>query len=324
MSLEIVDVINENDQVIGQKSRLEVTSADKLRYVQVYLFDETGKMILQQRQEGRVRANLLDASVAGHVKSGESYLDAAIREMKEELNVQPDIEYVDTFSGEWGTCQLFKGILNSQKIVAAEEEVKLLLSWPLLKVYAMSRQNPWMFSNGFLNGLQAFNLHCFAPLTYVTSDDQVIGTVEYSKMNAEKLPVRVVHVYIKNSKGEFLYQQRSDFVEAPLKFDDAATGHVDFGETYEEAASRELKEELGIDYQFTESDVIHYGQLKHNNKFVKCYLFEYDGEVVFDENEVSNMAWFNPEIVASMMDSAPFMFTYSALELFKLCVEKNK
>jgi len=45
MSVEIVDVINESDQVIGQKSRLEVTSADKLRYVQIYLFDETGKII---------------------------------------------------------------------------------------------------------------------------------------------------------------------------------------------------------------------------------------------------------------------------------------
>lgn len=323
MSVEVIDVINDNDEVINQKARSEVQKGDKLRYIQVYLFDKDGNMLIQQRQEGRKRANLLDPSVAGHVKSGESYKDAALREMQEELAVQCDIELVGDFSGHWGTCHLFKGTL-SQDVTPSFAEVKRVFFWPMLKVYSHMRQYHWMFCEGFLAGLQFFNGHYFRPLTHVNEKDEVLGTIDYAEMNQKSLPVRVVHVYIKNKKGEFLFQQRAPFVQAPYCLDEAATGHVDLGETYEEAASRELYEELGVDYTFTEKDEIHHGQLKHNNKFVKCYMLEYDGEFKVDSGEVENIAWLKLDDVKKMMQQAPFLFTNSSVELHELCYEKLK
>jgi isopentenyldiphosphate isomerase len=47
--------------------------------------------------------------------------------------------------------------------------------------------------------------------------------------------------------GAIYMQRRSKWKDRyPLKLDSSAAGHVDSGETYEEAARRELQEELGI------------------------------------------------------------------------------
>ena len=58
---------------------------------------------------------------------------------------------------------------------------------------------------------------------------------------------RVVHVWLVNPHGELLIQKRSMLKEAyPGLWDISAAGHVSWGETFLEAAQKELSEELGV------------------------------------------------------------------------------
>ena len=57
----------------------------------------------------------------------------------------------------------------------------------------------------------------------------------------------VVHLHVFNSKGDLFLQHRPAWKDIqPDKWDTATGGHVDYGESVEEALYREVKEELGI------------------------------------------------------------------------------
>jgi len=57
----------------------------------------------------------------------------------------------------------------------------------------------------------------------------------------------VVHLHVFNSKGEVYLQKRPEWKDIqPGKWDTSVGGHVDYGETPEEALRREVSEELGI------------------------------------------------------------------------------
>ena len=57
----------------------------------------------------------------------------------------------------------------------------------------------------------------------------------------------VVHLHVFNSKGEVYLQKRPEWKDIqPGKWDTAVGGHIDYGETPEEALTREVREELGI------------------------------------------------------------------------------
>jgi 16S rRNA (adenine1518-N6/adenine1519-N6)-dimethyltransferase len=77
--------------------------------------------------------------------------------------------------------------------------------------------------------------------------DAVIGQLPRSVVHARKLLHRAVHVFVFNSRGELLLQLRSaEKDEYPLAYTSSASGHLGAGETYDEAAPRELEEELGL------------------------------------------------------------------------------
>src|SRR6187200_1312345 len=77
--------------------------------------------------------------------------------------------------------------------------------------------------------------------------DPVIGTAPRSRVHAEWLLHRAVHVFVFNSRGQLLLQRRSATRdESPLKLTSAASGHLGTGESYETAAVREMQEEIGL------------------------------------------------------------------------------
>ena len=90
MSLEIFDVVNERDEVVGQNTRREVHRLGlKHRAVHVLVFNSRGEIFLQKRSMTKDReAGKWDSSTSGHVDSGEDYDACAVRELREELGLK--------------------------------------------------------------------------------------------------------------------------------------------------------------------------------------------------------------------------------------------
>ena len=90
MKEEIFDVVNERDEVIGQKSRSEVHRLGLMhRAVHVLVFNAAGQVFLQKRSMMKDRQpGLWDSSASGHVDSGENYDTCSVRELGEEIGLQ--------------------------------------------------------------------------------------------------------------------------------------------------------------------------------------------------------------------------------------------
>lgn len=90
MNEEIFDVVNERDEVIGQKPRNEVHQRGLMhRAVHILVFNSKRQLFLQKRSMKKDRQpGLWDSSASGHVDSGETYDQTAVRELREELGLE--------------------------------------------------------------------------------------------------------------------------------------------------------------------------------------------------------------------------------------------
>lgn len=126
----------------------------------------------------------------------------------------------------------------------------------------------------------------------VNERDEIVGQATKDEIAAQRLICRVAMVMLVNGNGELLLQQRAVTKKTyPLYWSSAAVGHVESGETYEEAAKRELMEEIGVDtpLEFVEkfySDV--------ERTMVGVFMGFYDGLVRIDPHEVARVALFTP------------------------------
>lgn len=83
MNQQVV-VVNEKDEIQGQMPRSEAhANGTPHRIAVVYVENGNGQIVVQTRMSGR-----LDHSAAGHLDVGESYIDAAKRELREELGIE--------------------------------------------------------------------------------------------------------------------------------------------------------------------------------------------------------------------------------------------
>lgn len=99
---ELFDVLNEFGQPTGEvKERTLVhRDGDWHRAVHIWIINGMGDILLQRRCESKDSdPNMLDISCAEHLTSGDDVIMGAIRECKEELNldvVESDLEYITT------------------------------------------------------------------------------------------------------------------------------------------------------------------------------------------------------------------------------------
>lgn len=105
----------------------------------------------------------------------------------------------------------------------------------------------------------------------VDKNDRTIDYKPRSVCHKKRLLHRTVAMVVFNDKGEVLLQKRSMNVDtAPGHYTVSATGHVSKGETYKQAAQKELWEELGVK-----------GKLKYETKILKDFPNHYEMQAFY-------------------------------------------
>jgi isopentenyldiphosphate isomerase len=87
---ELLDLVDDSDNVIGTILRAEAHAKDlyNVRAIHAFVKNSRGQLWIARRAKYKKVAPLaLDASVSGHVNSGESYEQGLIRETMEEIGL---------------------------------------------------------------------------------------------------------------------------------------------------------------------------------------------------------------------------------------------
>lgn len=108
----------------------------------------------------------------------------------------------------------------------------------------------------------------------------------------------VVHLHVFNSKGDLYLQKRPDWKDIqPGKWDTAVGGHIDLGESVEQALHREVREEIGIT-DYTPERLKHYVfESDKEKELVFVFRTVYDKPINPDKEELADgRFWSRQEI----------------------------
>lgn len=137
----------------------------------------------------------------------------------------------------------------------------------------------------------------------VDESGQVIGSATRGDCHSgSKLLHPVVHLHVFNSKGDIYLQKRPEWKDIqPGKWDTAVGGHIDYGETPEEALHREVREELGITKFCPEQLDMYVFESQRERELVYVNRTTYDGEICPSAAELDGgRFWTMQEIYEAM------------------------
>lgn len=135
-------------------------------------------------------------------------------------------------------------------------------------------------------------------LPLVDAEGKSIGCATRGEChNGSMLLHPVVHLHLLNKVGDIYLQQRPHWKEIqPGKWDTAVGGHVDYGETIDDALLREVREEVGIT-DFTPTFLVRYEFVSEcERELVYVYKTVYEGEVRPSDELDGGRFWSVPEI----------------------------
>jgi len=117
----------------------------------------------------------------------------------------------------------------------------------------------------------------------------------------------VVHLHVFNSKGELYLQHRPSWKDIqPDRWDTACGGHVDLGESVQQALHREVAEELGIT-DFHPEALGHYVfESDREKELVYVHRCVYDGEIRPSEEELDGGRFFSADEIKQNIGKGVF------------------
>ena len=132
---------------------------------------------------------------------------------------------------------------------------------------------------------------------------------------------RVVHILVFNKDGALLLQKRSMNKDvAPGKWDTSVGGHISSGETLEEAARREMEEELGITscglkflYSYIHSN-------PYETELVYTYSCIHEEAIKFNEDEIDEVRFWGVDEIRENIGKGLFSDNFE--DEFKMYINK--
>ena len=142
----------------------------------------------------------------------------------------------------------------------------------------------------------------------VDDDDRVIAIVTRAEMRANRLQHRAVSIAVVSSDRRLLVHRRADDKDVwPGMWDLAAGGVVAAGETYADAARRELAEELGVRADALED----LGEGRFRDESValvgRGYVAVHDGPFTFTDGEIAEVRWVTRAELTDLMAAERFV-----------------
>jgi isopentenyl-diphosphate delta-isomerase len=149
----------------------------------------------------------------------------------------------------------------------------------------------------------------------VNEQDEPVGTEEKLKAHELGLLHRAFSIFIFNSKGELMLQQRAlHKYHCGGLWTNTCCSHPRVGEGTAAAAHRRLQEEMGFDCELREVFSFVYkvpftnGLTEH--EFDHVFVGTYDADPVLNPEEAASWKWISPTNLQAAIAADPDSYTY--------------
>lgn len=151
-------------------------------------------------------------------------------------------------------------------------------------------------------------------VTLVDIEDQPIGIMEKMEAHQKAFLHRAFSVFIFNSKGNMLLQQRAiEKYHSGGLWTNACCSHPRPGENTLMAAERRLREEMGFSTSLEKAFVFMYRAVLDNDltehELDHVFIGEYDGSIMPNEAEVKDYCFKSVESILESMELQPQKYT---------------
>ncbi len=157
--------VDENDKVIGAGSMAgAIDNGIRVRIARVFLTNSSGDLLIQKRSETISLPGKWDQSAAGHVDEDEDYVEAAARELQEEMGVR-DValqEVADYYAEEGDEIKtkkrfnkIFSGVYDGE-VDIDKDEVSDYQWIELAKLESEMKNTPDKFTQGFIEAFEIY------------------------------------------------------------------------------------------------------------------------------------------------------------------------
>jgi len=156
---------------------------------------------------------------------------------------------------------------------------------------------------------------------WVDRSDRVIGVTTRQDAHQKRLYHRAVHLYCRGNSNGLILQKRSHAKDVePGLWTVGCSGHVDRGESYEQAAVRELQEELNVTIELSQLTELLRSDPSHENgyEFVCSFEIQVPIQAVLNPKEILELRELSLLEVEKWIFQEPENFSCSFRHLFPL------